>query len=100
VVAAVTHLLAQPRDARSLARLAERVGTSERSLSRLFRAETGLSWQEWRDRMRFVLALEGVQEGVSSTALAARLGYSSPSAFVAAFRRRTGMPPSEWRKRA
>ena len=64
VTAAVTHLLEQPRDARSLARLAERVGTSERSLSRLFRAETGLSWQQWRDRMRFVLALEGVQEGL------------------------------------
>ncbi|WP_353346894.1 helix-turn-helix transcriptional regulator [Aquicoccus sp. SU-CL01552] len=98
VTAAVTHLLARPQEARSLARLADRIGTSERSLSRLFRTETGLSWQEWRDRMRFMLALEGLQEGMSSTALAARLGYSNPSAFVAAFRRRAGMPPSEWRK--
>ncbi len=98
VAAAMAHLLSQPRDARNLARLAERVGTSERTLSRLFPAGTGLSWREWRDRMRFVLALEGLQDGLNSTALATRLGYSSPSAFVAAFRRRAGMPPSEWRR--
>lgn len=96
VAAAMAHLLTRPQDAQNLARLADRVGSSERTLSRLFQAETGLSWREWRDRMRFMLALEGVQEGMSSTALAARLGYSNTSAFVAAFRRRAGVPPSEW----
>ncbi|MCW8843531.1 MAG: helix-turn-helix transcriptional regulator [Rhodobacteraceae bacterium] len=100
VAAAMAHLLEQPSDARNLARLAEQVGTSERTLSRLFPAETGLSWREWRDRLRFLLALEGLQEGQSSTSLARGLGYSTPSAFVAAFRRRAGMTPMEWRKRS
>ena len=98
VMAAVAHLLDTPRDAQNLARLAERIGTSERTLTRLFASETGLSWREWRDRLRFMLALEGLQEGLGSAALAERLGYSSASAFVAAFRRQAGMPPSQWRK--
>ncbi|MYM54410.1 AraC family transcriptional regulator [Thalassovita mangrovi] len=99
LVAVMDHLLAHPEDAQGLARLAELAGSSERTLSRLFPAETGLSWRDWRDRMRFMLALEGLQMGQGSTVLAARLGYSSPSAFVAAFRRHFGMTPSEWRKR-
>ncbi|MCI2394124.1 AraC family transcriptional regulator [Aliiroseovarius sediminis] len=93
----MSHLLERPQDAGSLAALAARVGTSERTLSRLFQKETGMSWRAWRDRMRFVLALEGLQIGRNSTELAATLGYSSPSAFVAAFRRQSGMTPTQWR---
>lgn len=94
----MSHLLAHPGDANSLALLASRAGISTRTLSRLFQHETGLSWRDWRDRMRFVLAVEGVQLGRSSTELAAALGYSSPSAFVAAFRRQAGVSPSQWRQ--
>ena len=93
----ISHILAEPREAGSLARLARRAGISERTLSRLFQNETGMTWRNWRDRMRFVLALEGIQRGHGSTKLAASLGYSSPSAFVAAFRRQSGMTPTEWR---
>ncbi|QIZ81881.1 helix-turn-helix domain-containing protein [Thalassovita gelatinovora] len=93
----MSHLLAHPRDANSLPQLAVRAGSSERTLSRLFQNETGMNWRSWRDRMRFVLALEGLQMGRKSTDLAAFLGYSSTSAFVAAFRRQSGMTPTEWR---
>ncbi len=93
------HLLASPEDSQGLARLAQQAGTSERTLARLFKSETGLNWRDWRARMRFMLALEGLEMGQSSTALAARLGYSNTSAFVASFRRHFGMPPSAWRKR-
>lgn len=99
LAAAMAHLLARPQDAQNLAWLAASVGTSERTLARLFRAETGLNWREWRERMRFMLAIEGLQLGQGSSEIAARLGYSSPSAFIAAFRRHIGVPPSEWRRR-
>ncbi|PLW79002.1 helix-turn-helix domain-containing protein [Cohaesibacter celericrescens] len=98
VAAAITHLLSDPANAGNLARLADQIGTSERTLGRLFQTETGLNWREWRDRMRFLLALEGLQKGLNSKSLAVRLGYSSPSAFTAAFRRRAGMSPSQWRR--
>jgi AraC-like DNA-binding protein len=92
----MTHVLAHPQDAASLSYLGTLVGASERTLSRLFQNETGMAWRDWRDRMRFVLALEGLQTGRNSTQLAAYLGYSSVSAFVAAFRRQSGMTPSQW----
>ena len=95
--AVMTHLLGHPQDAGNLTTLAARVGSSERTLSRLFQKETGMSWRDWRDRMRFVLALEGLQMRRSSTDLAKRLGYSNPSAFVSAFRRQSGMTPTQWR---
>ena len=95
----MSRLLRRPAEANNLARLADEVGSSERTLSRLFRQDTGLSWREWRDRMRFVMAIEGIQIGRSSTELSNWLGYSTPSAFVAAFRRQSGMTPGEWRHR-
>lgn len=97
LVAAIDALLADPGVPGGLPRAARIVGTSQRTLSRLFRTETGLSFREWQQRMRFMLALEQLRLGDSSTALAARLGYSSPSAFIAAFRRYFGQPPSAYR---
>jgi len=91
--------LARPQDRRGQASLAAAVGVSERTLTRLFRSETGLSFRDWRSRMRFMLALERLDRGESSTSLAHGLGYSSPSAFIAAFRKQFGAPPSAYRKR-
>ena len=88
--------LGDPAEAINLARLAAAVGASERAFSRLLRQETGFSWREWHDRMRFVMTIAGCRSGSSSTELAIWLGYSAPSAFVAAFRRRSGMVPKEW----
>ncbi|WP_138467751.1 AraC family transcriptional regulator [Poseidonocella sp. HB161398] len=96
----MARLMAHPAEAGNLARLAQGVGSSERTLGRLFAQETGLGWRDWRDRLRLVLAVEGLQAGRSSTELAHWLGYSTPSAFVAAFRRQSGMTPGEWRRRA
>lgn len=97
VAAVMARVMEAPREAGSLSQLAHAIGSTERTLSRLFLLETGMTWRDWRDRMRFVLALEGLQQGHSSTALAASLGYSTPSAFVAAFRRQSGMTPTQWR---
>lgn len=95
----MARLMDRPAEAGNLGWLAAKVGSSERTLSRLFPQETGLSWRDWRDRMRFVLAVEGLQAGRSSKELATWLGYSGTSAFVAAFRRQSGMTPSDWRSR-
>lgn len=98
VVAVMTHLVAHPQDRHGLAGAAHVAGTSERTLARLFVNDTGLTFRDWRSRMRFMLALEGLEQGETSTALAARLGYSTPSAFIAAFRNHFGAPPSAYRR--
>lgn len=90
------HLVARPGDQRSLAELAAMAGASPRTLERLFRTETGLSFRQWRSRLRLLSAIEGLNAGHSSTTLAFSLGYSSASAFVAAFRAEFGTTPQRF----
>lgn len=89
-------LLAQPEDNRSQQQWAEWAGLSTRSLSRLFRAETALSFAQWRQQARLSRALEQLAEGEPVASVADRLGYASPSAFIAMFRRCFGQSPTRY----
>lgn len=70
---------------------------SRRAFTRLFRQETGTSFGEWRRQMRLVEALSLMEAGHSVTMTAYDVGYSSPSAFSAAFHRVFGVSPSQYR---
>lgn len=87
------HLGEHPDDRRPLAELASFVGASTRTLERLFAEETGLTYRRWRARLRLLAAIERLERGDSTTAVAMSLGYSSPSAFTASFREEFGEPP-------
>lgn len=87
------HLGEHPDDRRPLAELASFVGASTRTLERLFAEETGLTYRRWRARLRLLAAIERLERGDSTTAVAMSLGYSSPSAFTASFRKEFGEPP-------
>ena len=90
-------VLEQPQDSRSLEDWAAWTGLSARSLSRLFRAETALSFAQWRQQARLSRGLEQLAEGTSvTTTVADALGYDSVSAFVAMFRRNFGQPPARY----
>ncbi|SOE95883.1 transcriptional regulator, AraC family [Burkholderia sp. D7] len=69
---------------------------SLRSLTRLFRAETGLTFSMWRQQVRLMEALTRLGAGASVTSIALELGYDSPSAFTAMFRRAVGCSPKEY----
>jgi AraC-like DNA-binding protein len=89
-------LLADAADGRSVAELARVAGASRRTLERLFAAETGLSVGRWRTRARLVEAIRRLAAGESATAVATALGYATPSAFGAAFRRELGTSPRRY----
>ncbi|WP_369937563.1 helix-turn-helix domain-containing protein [Xanthomonas tesorieronis] len=91
-----TQLLETPGDDRSLAQWAHWAGLSPRSLSRHFRDETGFGFAGWRQQARLAEALRRLSDGASVADTAFRLGYSSPSAFVTAFRGRFGHPPARY----
>lgn len=90
------HLAANPADKRPLAELAREFGAAPRTLERLFRNETGLSFRQWRNRLRLLAAIDALNRGESSTAIAYSLGWHSPSAFVAAFREQFGTTPQRF----
>lgn len=96
VVRLTRHLGQHPEDGRSFADLAQLAGASPRNMERLFRRETGLSLRQWRARAKLLSAIEKLNDGQSSTQIAHALGYSSPSAFVSAFRQQFGQAPQSF----
>lgn len=85
-----------PSDNRTLKEWGREIGASERTLARSFIAETGLPFGRWRTRLRLSAALPDLAEGAAVSNVARSVGYSSTSAFVAAFRRETGVTPATY----
>jgi AraC-like DNA-binding protein len=90
-VAGLLH--ADPADPRPLAELGTAVGASERTLSRLFRAEIGMSFPQWRTQLRLHHSLVLLATGTPVTTVATACGYANPSAFIEAFRHAFGTTP-------
>ncbi|MEV0317978.1 AraC family transcriptional regulator [Streptomyces sp. NPDC050658] len=96
-VRAVTDaLLADPADPRGLEAHARAVGVSRRTLTRLFVADTGMAFDRWRTHARLRAALPLLAEGQPVSRVAHTVGYATPSAFLAAFRRTVGTSPSRY----
>jgi AraC-like DNA-binding protein/quercetin dioxygenase-like cupin family protein len=91
-------VLASPAALHDIDALAQKVGTSARTLSRLFAAETELSFKSWCQRARIAAAIQklSVDTNISVKQLAADLGYASVPAFSHAFRQVTGKTPTEF----
>jgi AraC-like DNA-binding protein len=88
-------LQADPTDRRTLAAWGGLIGLSERAMSRLFQQQTGLSIGDWRRRLRLLRALGPLEAGVKVSAVALESGYSSASAFIAAFCTEFGVTPAQ-----
>ncbi|MBN6034301.1 helix-turn-helix transcriptional regulator [Amycolatopsis sp. 195334CR] len=89
-------LIADPADDRTLEHFGRYVGASDRTLARLFVEETRLSFGRWRTQVRLRASLPLLADGRPLARVAECVGYSSPSAFVAAFRRAVGVPPGRY----
>jgi len=89
-------LQARPDSQEGLADWSQTLGVSERTLSRLFLRETGLSFRAWRQRLRLLSALPALESGERVTDVALGCGYESLSAFIAAFREQFGATPGEF----
>ncbi|GAB2734114.1 AraC family transcriptional regulator [Kitasatospora kifunensis] len=81
----------------SLSWLAHRVHTSERTLSRLFREEFGMTFPQWRTRTRIFTAMVMLAEGATVTDTAHACGWATTSAFVHTFAQTMGATPGTYR---
>ena len=89
-------LRANPGDPRTLGDWARAAGASARTLERLFERETALAFAAWRQQARLLRGLEQLAAGESVTSVALDLGYETPSAFIAMFRRALGTSPGRY----
>lgn len=96
LLALCRQIQAQPGLAWTTAQAAEQMCVSERTLLRHFRQQTGLAFSEWVRRARLMEALNLLAQGQSVIRVALELGYESPGAFSAMFRRTLGVSPSDY----
>ncbi|WP_432455615.1 helix-turn-helix domain-containing protein [Agarivorans sp. QJM3NY_29] len=94
----IHHMVQNPNQNLPLLDLAKSVGASVRTIERLFKAETGMTFRQWRSRFRLMNSLELLSRGESSSLVAHSLGYKSVSSFVQAFRLQFGCTPQDYAK--
>ena len=82
----------------ALSTLANSVGASTKTITRLFKAETGMTYQEWRQQWRLFKAIELLSENRQVGDVAHQLEFSSNSAFIAFFKQQTGQTPLAFTK--
>jgi AraC-like DNA-binding protein len=93
-------VLAEPAGVRDLDDLSRAAGASQRTITRLFPAETDLTFKEWRQRARILASVEMLDSGRETVSrVAGRLGFSSAAAFGHAFRQVLGIAPGEFMNR-
>ena len=94
-------IMADPGRTRTIAEWGFDAGASGRTLMRLFPRETGLPFRQWVQQVQLADAFCRLARGDSVGSIASALGYASPSAFTAMFRRVLGHTPqhylNEWR---
>ncbi|MCX5591977.1 AraC family transcriptional regulator [Alcaligenes endophyticus] len=95
-----SSLQSEPGSQTRLYDFAARYDVSEKTLTRLFRQETGLSFRAWRQRLRIMSALPLLERQERVTDVALACGYDSMSAFVASFRELMGETPGEFLRAA
>lgn len=96
----LAQLQQNPADNTALAIWPKRVYTSKRTLSRRCQRELGMSFSEWRQRLRFLHAIMKLEQGNSVHQVAFNVGYSSSSAFITMFQQISGTTAERFRQKS
>ena len=90
------EFLKAPDPAASIDNWARRLSMSRRSFTRLFRAQTGVSFVMWRQQACIFASLPKLASGESITSVAFDTGYESAAAFTTMFKRMLGASPRDY----
>ncbi|MYM90324.1 helix-turn-helix domain-containing protein [Rugamonas sp. FT82W] len=96
LLAVCEAIMDDPGSPRTIEDWAAEAGASARTLIRLFPRETGLHYRQWVQQVHLAEAFGRLERGDSVGEIAAALGYASPSAFSAMFRRILGKTPQHY----
>jgi AraC-like DNA-binding protein len=90
-------ILRDPSQGDALDDWAGAAAMGRRTFTRLFRKDTGMSFATWRQNVRLMDAVSRLAMGEPVSKVAFDVGYNSPSAFTAMFRRTFGVAPTLYR---
>jgi AraC-like DNA-binding protein len=91
-----TTLMAEPANNDSLDAWGMRIGASGRTLIRLFKEETGLTFGQWRQQLRLVESVSRLARNMPVSTIASELGYRNAGAFITMFRKAMGETPQRY----
>jgi AraC-like DNA-binding protein/mannose-6-phosphate isomerase-like protein (cupin superfamily) len=89
-------LMSAPESPVRIDDVSRQMAMSRSTFTRTFRLETGMGFAQWLQQVRLLAALVRLANGEPVSNVAADLGYSSPSAFSAMFRKAFGLAPSQY----
>lgn len=89
-------VLDEPGLPHRLADWARRTHTSEKTIQRVFLADTGMTFSEWRTQVRLFSSLPLLAEQMPVSAVASHVGYTSTNGFTSAFRQHFGTTPATY----
>lgn len=75
---------------------ARKLNISQSTFVRRFKKETGLNYQEWRQRMRLLQSISRVKGRERIINIAIDIGYSSASSYIYAFKKVFGVSPTKY----
>ena len=87
-------------ESRSVDWACRQAGASKRTIERIFQQETQLSLGKWRQQLRLMRSLQLLAAGEKISHAALEAGYSTPSAFIAMFRKALGTTPRKYFERS
>lgn len=90
------ELLVNPACQLKLTDWAKKINVSERTISRIFESQTGLTFRLWRQRVRMISALSMIEQKLPIQTVALNVGYDSASAFIHRFKKQFGQTPSQY----
>lgn len=93
-------IIADLSDQRDIDDWAKVACMGRRTFTRAFQRETGMGLAVWRQQVRLMAALSMIASGQPVANVALDIGYGSPSAFSAMFRRAFGMAPRSYLHRS
>lgn len=92
---AVSHMSGKIDGNPAVSEIAKVCGTSASSLKRIFAQFAGMSVHRYFLKMKFNAATKLLQNGMNVNETAEKLGFSSQSYFSVAYKRETGLNPSQ-----
>jgi AraC-like DNA-binding protein len=93
LLALTGQMLQHPGNSETLESLSHQAGITPRTLSRLFRQDTGLSFAEWRQQLTISMTINLLSQGGAVEEIASQLGYCNGSALIAMFSKAMGLTP-------
>lgn len=91
-------LLSTPELNHNLSEWAAVCCMSERTMTRAFQRETGMSINQWRKKLHVIIALQWLSEGESVQRIAHRLAYDNDTSFIVMFKKFMQMSPKKYLK--